>query len=288
MSANKKTSPDIIRHEHWFYLVLLAFAAGYVLSIVLDLIAVRVLLGLALVGYVPGALLIRLLFSTSGKLIGVERVVLSVVFSLVLCAGVGLLLNILPGGLRPTSVGLVVWGLVLCLILLNIFVDRREPGSRIPDGQHKVQVSHPVKTTLPKSELLPYIASAVAAICCVALLAYLIFGAENGERYTEFYALSQDGIADSSLAALPVGDVTGFLMGISNRTGAAQSYHIEIVSAERVLFRSDEIMVEAGDAKQVPVSLQLSDETAGTSLEARLYLTGETDALHVLILRVAE
>jgi uncharacterized membrane protein len=288
MSRVTENDPARKRYGSGFYGVIVIIVLGHALAILLSLTLVKAVLGLIVIGYIPGALLIRLLFQPSRKLTTFEGIVLSLVFSLVLCAGLGVLLNLFPGGLRPDRLNLALWGLVVLLCVLNLGFGRRLVGRAVTPEERPVSLFEQLKARLSAGDLVAYSVILLLAVTGLVLLVFYMLRAENGERFTEFYALSQEGIADSSLATLPAGDTSSFLLGIANRTGADQSYSVEAVTLEEVLFRTDGIAVPDGETASVPVSLQLPDGVAGTKLLAKLYLMGEANPLYVLHLGVAD
>ena len=275
------------RHPSFHYLLPLV-VIGHALCILLDLGVGKIILGLVVVGYAPGALLIQLLFPSTEELDALERVILSIVFSFLLCTSLGLLLNRVPQGLSPTHVYPTVWGFVISLFLIKLCVDTHR---RAPSTSVKHSTSHLVRQLLMRyssKELVVYLVTGVIAVLCASFLLSLVIHVENNERFTEFYALGVEGTADPSDLDVQVGHPSQFLLGISNHTGATQDYYVEIICLERQVFSSDEIVVPDSGTEYKVVSLQLPTDLADTRLEVRLYMNGETSPTNVLYLQTAK
>lgn len=271
-----------------FHYILLLVVVGHALCILLDLGVGKIILGLVIVGYAPGSLLIRLLFPSTEELDALERVVLSVVFSFLLCTSLGLLLNLVPQGLSPTHVYPTVWGFVVFLFLIKLCVDTHRTAHSTSVMHSAVHLARRLMMRYSRKELVAYLVTGVIAVLCASFLLSLVIHVENNERFTEFYALGVKGTADPSDLEMQVGHPGQFFLGISNHTGATQDYHVEIVCLERQVFGSGAIVVPDGGTEYKMVSLQLPTDLAGARLEVRLYMKGETSPIHVLYLQTAE
>jgi uncharacterized membrane protein len=259
------------RRDLGFHAALLLIASGYALSIVLDFTAGQVVLGLITIGYIPGALLIRLLFHRSRKLTIFENIVLSVVFSLVLCAGLGLLLNMLPGGLSPTAINLALWGLVALLLALNLGFHRGRSEQSAPSEQRPVSLFEQLKARLSKAELVAYSAILVIALILVALLAYLLLTVESGERFTEFYILGAEGLAESYPREVAAGQAVTVTAGVTNREGVPAAYRIEVRVGDQPIGAAGPIALADGETWQAPVQFTLTGPGDDQKVEFLLY-----------------
>jgi uncharacterized membrane protein len=291
MSSDQVHSMAQKERELVFYGVIVLIVAGHALSVLLDLAAIQVVLGLALIGYIPGALLIRLLFHKSKKLTAFENIVLSVVFSLVLCAGLGLLLNMLPGGLSPTTINLALWGGVALLLALNLGFHRGRAESSAATERHPVSLLEQFKARLSKAELVAYSAILVIALLCVALLAYLLLRVESGEYFTEFYALGPEGLADSYPREAVAGEAVSVTTGITNREGVPADYRIEVRVGDQQIGAGGPIALADGETWEGPVGFALTQPGADQKVEFLLYKAGEAEpyrALHLWLTVTAD
>jgi uncharacterized membrane protein len=271
-----------------FYAAIVLILAGHALSVLLDLNLPKIALGFAVIGYLPGALLVRLVFHPEGGLGTFERGVLGLVSSLMLCMALGLLLSLLPNGLNPGVLNVSIWALTLLLLLLDLVANRRRSRHWVPKGSGVLCLQERARSWLPKEGRAVHIIMLVLIALCFAWLAALLMRAENGERFTEFYALTEQGIAGPLPRELTVKHPAELVLGIANRTGTEQVYHIEVVSLGSLLYRSQEFAVRHDSKTQIPVKLSLPEDSAGTKLEIRLYEAGQVDPLHVLLLQITQ
>ena len=257
--------------------VLLLIGTGYALSSLLGFTVGKVVFGFITIGYVPGALLIRLLFHASKKLTVFENLVLSLVFSLVLCAGLGLLLNVLPGGLSPFNINLALWGLVALLLILNLGLHRWRAGQVAPTKPHSESLLRQIRTQLSKTEFVAYSVIVVIALICLALLFSLLLQANNGERFTEFYVLGTEGIAESYTHEVVVGEDVSITAGLTNREGEPADYWVEVRIDGLPIRTEGPVMLVDGETREVPIHFVFTQPGADQKTEFLLYKEGETE-----------
>jgi uncharacterized membrane protein len=252
------------------YYILPLLVGGHVLSVWLGFRVGQVVLGLAVIGYIPGALAIRLLFQATSELGTLERFVLSIVTSFMLCTSLGLLLNLLPQGLSSNSIYLAVWGVITVLFLLNIWSYRHHTSESVSIRDLAANLAERVTTQYAKQELAAYFVAGVAAALCLSLLVFLTMSAESDETFTEFYLLSLEGLAQGYSQGAAVGQPLTVTVGIANQEAVPSDYQVYVISDELLIGESGLVHLEPGATDERPVSF--TPLAAGDDVEVLFYL----------------
>jgi uncharacterized membrane protein len=188
--------------------------------------AARIVLGLCLVLFFPGYTLISALFPRKGDLSGIERVALSFGLSIAVVPLIGLILNYTPWGIRlyPILISITVF-----ILACSAVAWQRQ--WRLPH-EERFQVPFNFKLpqwarmgTLDKSLTITLIVAIVAALGC---LGYVVTTPKQGEKFTEFYILGEEGKAENYPKELAVGEEGKVILGIVNHEYQPTSYRVEI------------------------------------------------------------
>ena len=188
---------------------------------------IRVILGLPLILFIPGYILIFALFPTKKTDKGIdiiERIALSFGLSIALVPLIGLGLNYTP------------WGIRLEPILLSIFIFVVGIGTVAiyrwihVNSNERFAISFNI--SFPKSEskldqVLTVILAASIIIAVVSLV-YVVVTPKTGEKFTEFYLLGSNGMADDYPRNLTDGQNTTIILGIVNHEYRTINYTVEI------------------------------------------------------------
>lgn len=187
---------------------------------VVDLTALRVVLGLPFTLFFPGYALAAALFPRRGDLGWKERSALSVGLSVILTPVTGLLLTHL-GGIRlyPVLVSLTV---VIALLSAVAWLRRW----RCPEQERLVLDFGTLRGGGRPHNVLDWTASialGLGVIGAVGVMAWAFASPGAGERFTEFYMLD----AGSGPWETVVGDNSTVTLGIVNREGRGMQYTVE-------------------------------------------------------------
>ena len=188
---------------------------------------IRIILGLPFILFIPGYVLIFALFparKTDRGIDLIERIALSFGLSIAVVPLIGLLLNYTPFGIRLEP------------ILLSIFIFIMGIGSvgayRWFKTESEERFIVQIDVSLPKSEskldkvlTIILIASIIIAI---SSLIYVIATPKIGEKFTEFYILGSDGVAEGYPRYVHLGDKAEGIIGIVNREYKTINYTLEI------------------------------------------------------------
>lgn len=226
-----------------------------------------VALGIPALLTLPGYSLIALLFPKKGQLTGIERSVLSLVFSIIVVTLTGLLFKYLPWGIRPLPVFSTVAVQVIACSLAGFY--RR----RTLDEGERFQISidwHFLtreKTRLDRSLSILLAGSIVIAL---GAMGYGIVRPGASPGYTEFAVTSPDGRTITLPRVTKVGDAVPLLLEIVNREGRKIRYHIEARLDGRLQQKLGPI--EVAPEKSWKQEISVAPATPGTDEKLELLL----------------
>ena len=193
---------------------------------------VRTILGIPMVLFFPGYALISALFPRMNDLDGIERLALSFGLSIAVVPLLGLGLNYTPWGIRliPILCTLVVFTLGMCAITIirrsNLpshdvfFVPFKEFYQSICD-----EVFSKNRSAFDKILTVILVLSIVVSIIMVV---YVIVTPKQGEKFTEFYILGSNGIADNYPTTIAYGEKGTMIIGIVNHEYETVHYSMKM------------------------------------------------------------
>ena len=207
---------------------------------------VRVVLGLVFVLFAPGYAVVSLLvpatdLETGSRVTVTERVVLSIGLSVIVVPLVGIALSYTGWGIQPAAVLSAVGVLTLLLLLLAGIRRYRIPPSRRygRSGAGVVGRLHD-RVVVPRNRRETVLNAVIAVGLVVAVLGVglALATTDSGERYTEFYLLSEDPetgelVADELPAELTVGESAELHVGIGNNEQTEMEYTV-VTQLQRV------------------------------------------------------
>lgn len=228
MADPKNLPKDLIVIGIW---LILAIATIYIPFI--NETFVRVIFTVPVILFIPGYVLIAALFPEKKSIDGIERFALSVGLSIAVVPLIGLVLNYTPFGIRLDP---IVISLTLFTVIMMIITFYRR--ARLPkDNQFKVPFEK-VKPAI-KEELFPKnqkkfdkalsIILIIAIIAAVITTVYVIAFPKDGEKFTEFYILGEDKMADDYPEKFDAGSPQFVWIGINNHEYRNVSYTVDVL-----------------------------------------------------------
>ena len=201
---------------------------GYTASVGLVLLASGVgsLLGILLVVFTPGYVLVAACFPKAREMDWIERIVLSFGLSVGVVPLLGLLLNLTPWGIRLVPV--VVSIIVFTFSLGWAAYWRR---MRLPVDQRLSLTFSLAIPTFHRLSLLDRgltIGLAVGVVVTGGALAFVVLTANSGDTYTEFYVLAAAGNASGYPTTMNVSQEATVILGVVNHESVTVSYLIRI------------------------------------------------------------
>lgn len=224
----------------------LFFSVGYVLVVGAVILALGVgnLLGLAVVIFFPGYILVAALFPEKGKatvqgkegadveakeaggIDWIERIALSFGLSIAVVPLIGLLLNFTPFGIRLPSiiVSLIIFsagvGFVAYWRRMKLPVEMRLDAT--------IEISKPAWKEYTLLDKVLTIALVASVIIAFSVLAYVVATPRPGERFTEFYILDKYGKAQNYPTKLNRTEQGTVIIGIVNHEFETVPYSLRV------------------------------------------------------------
>lgn len=192
---------------------------------------IRTILGITMVLFLPGYSLIAALFPRKNDLDGIERLALSFGLSIAVVPLIGLGLNFTPFGIRlvPILISLSVFTLAMLMIAYY----RRSKLS----GEERFEVSFsniysPIKSEIfsPKQgvDKILTIILIISILVSIITLIYVIVTPKQGEKFTEFYILGDNGTAQGYPTLMEAGKNSSVIVGITNHEYVLTNYTLDI------------------------------------------------------------
>jgi len=220
MISFKKYPVDIILCMLWS-IVLLPF-------VLLDLgVIIRIILGLPFLLFIPGYVLIFVLFPTKKTDKGISvlvRIALSFGFSIAVVSLIGFGLNYTSWGIQLESVILSLFVFVIGIGVIAIYRwFTTEKGERFIISIDLSWIGS--KNKLDKTLTILIIISMLVA---VTIGVYVIVTPKQGERFTSFYILTSDQTTEDYPENLAVDENGNVIIGILNHEYVTIDYTVEI------------------------------------------------------------
>jgi len=254
----------------------------FVLTPGLSETAVRNILGLPLVLFLPGYALIAALFPAKSDLDGIERTALSFGLSIAVVPLIGLGLNYTPWGIRllPILISLSVFTFVMCgLAYLRRAKLPETEAFEVPFSETALSLKAEILEK-PKSKLdqALTVVLILSILLSVATLIYVIATPKEGEHFTEFYILGPDGKADNYTTNYVLGESGTVIVGIVNHEYRPINYTMEIRLENKSLPLPEnqrQISLAHNETWQEPVTFTPFFE--GQNMKLEFLLFNETD-----------
>ncbi len=206
----------------------IALVIVYTLAVsgVLLLANIGNLLGLLLVLFAPGYVLVAVLFPRGDVIDWIERIVLSFGTSVVVVALLGLVLAVSPIGISYRSETVSVLGFT---VLVGIAAYERRV--RLP-VEKRLEATLTIERPRWKDEgtvdRVVTLAIAASIVAAAGAFAYAVLTPPAGERFTEFYLLGPGGNATGYPDHLTVSELAKISIGLVNHEEKTVNYSVRI------------------------------------------------------------
>jgi len=230
MQKLKKLPSDLLIMLTWTILTLV-----FVLNPVLSDTFVRTVVGIPIVLFIPGYVLIAALFPKKDDLDALERIALSLGFSIAVAPLLGFLLNFTFGiWLLPLLITLCIYNIALIIIAAYRREKVREE-ERFSVPLYRIFSAINNETNVPRIERTINGILIFVIVLSIGMLYYEITTPTIGERFTEFYILDPAGEAYSYPANLKYDSPNEILVGVVNHEYAPVNYTIQVALEGEVL-----------------------------------------------------
>jgi uncharacterized membrane protein len=240
---------------------------------------IRTVLGLPMVLFLPGYALIAALFPRKDDLDGIERIALSFGLSIAVVPLLGLGLNYTPWGIRlvPVLIAISVFTLVMVLIAAHRRKGMGADAFSVPFTQMYASFKTEV-TIRPQSRLdrILSIVLIISILLSVFTLVYVVVTPKQGERFTEFYILGPQGMADNYNTSYVIGESTDVIVGIVNHEYSTVNYSVKLRLDNEIMPVLDNfkhISLDHNDSWEQPLSF--TPEITGTDMKLQYLLYRE-------------
>ena len=234
-------------------LILVGLIAAGVQGLPAPLPMLRLLLGLTFVLFVPGYTLQAALFPRAGDLDGPERLALSFGLSIAVVPPIALVLDRLPWGIR-------LWPIVvsLALFILTCSAVAWYRRRRLPDQERFVlTVEVDIKgwwAAQDRTGRVLYGVLALALLTAAISATAIVVLPKPGERFTEFYILGPEGLAENYPREAVVGQPVTVTVGITNREGVPAGYRVEVRNGDHLIGQVGTLRLDSGETVERPVT----------------------------------
>ena len=254
-------------------LILLGLIALGVQGLPAPLPILRLLLGLLFVLFVPGYTLQAALFPRRDDLDGPERLALSFGLSIAIIPPIALVLDKLPWGIRLWPI-VAVEGSFIALCSLTAWVRRRQlPREERFSWVVEVDLKGWWAVQDRTSRVLYGILALALATASISALAIVILP-KPGERFTEFYILGPEGLAENYPREAIVGQPLTVTVGITNREGAPAEYRVEVHNGQHLIGEAGPVYLEPGETDERPVTFKPTEVGDDVKVMFLLYRDG--------------
>jgi len=194
---------------------------------------IRTALGLPMLLFLPGYSLIAALFPARDDLEGIERFALSFGLSIAVVPLIGLALNYTTWGIRlfPILISVSAFTIMMCMVA----VIRRKslPADEqfaVPFYETCVSLKGEIsKKPESKIDRILTILLVISILASIVTLAYVVVTPKEGEKFTEFYILGSDGMAEGYPTDLQPGQNGTVIIGVVNHEYEDTDYSIDLI-----------------------------------------------------------
>ncbi|WP_158301493.1 DUF1616 domain-containing protein [Methanocella paludicola] len=239
--------------------------------------ALMTILGLFVVVVAPGYALVAALFPGKAAINGNIRIVISLGMSVIITALIGLVLNFTAWGIRlePVAISLSYFSIIVALIANMRRLGLNEEDRQSPHIRETISLIF--GEAFPKevrfSDKVVTFVFLVSMVLSITAIGYVIVFPQNGEKYTEFYILGPDGIAENYTTNFRLGDNGTFIVGVVNHEQKSLAYNVRVVmnnGFDQSTLYTDQFTL-AND-QTLEKAARISPDITGTNMKLQFFL----------------
>jgi len=185
----------------------------------------RVILGIPILLFFPGYVLVAALFPRKEGIGSIERVALSLVMSIAIVPLIGLILNYTPLGIRLESILYSMASFIFIMSGIAWLRRRRLLGEERFGIEFHLALLGWSGGTWDKVLSVTLV---VVILSALGIIGYVIATPKVGEGFTEFYILRPEGETTGHFKQPKVGEEGEVVIGITNHEYETVSYRIEV------------------------------------------------------------
>lgn len=269
-------------------MIITAAAIVVVFAPLTSISTARAISGMLLIFFVPGYALLAAVFPQKESITNIERAIFSLVFSVTIVGGVGLLLSYTQLGI--SSAPLVASISVFVVVsTCAAYVRRRSlspgrsfsiPLPRVSDVKRALSLRE-VTRTLDKTLIIVLILILVTSLVATV---YLVATPFSGQPYTELYVLGPDGKAQDYPSQFRLGEEKSVIVGVTNHEQRTVDY--TLVTSLNGTTGSSKLSAEKislANNQNWEQTVAIKPDQTGTNLELSfmLYANNDTSPLQM-------
>ena len=233
--------------------------------------ALRIVLGLPFMLFIPGYVLSLALFPSKQSLGALERTALSFGLSIASVILTGLVLKYTPWSVGVYS---MLYALSLFVALVSLVAGWRwrklPPENRL---SLSFQFAWPYWSGFSRPDRILSITLGILAVGIIGVLCYGYTAVipDKGERFSEFYVVSAGGQAADYPTTLTIGEESSVVIGVSNHEGAETAYTIKLSIDGVQSGDAIALTLAPGDKREQEISFIAQKAGSGQKVEFSLY-----------------
>nr|WP_295684145.1 DUF1616 domain-containing protein [uncultured Lachnoclostridium sp.] len=246
---------------------------GLLLVIVFFSDFLRIILGLPFALFLPGYLLMAVLFPEKDEFDGSARIALSIGLSIIIVPLIGLLLNYLSSGIRllPMMLSLIFFDIFL--LFLGWFRRNNLPEEKRFTLTLTIDLLKWSNET--KGTKVIHAALLITSFLLIFTSVFMISSPKTGKIFTEFYITGLDGVTAGYPEQLKVGENGMVKAVIINNEQQKTRYKMEILMNGNIIQTISPIDIENQEKQEITVLFKVEEPEDLVKIEFLLYLDGQ-------------
>ena len=187
----------------------------------------RIILGIPFIFFIPGYILIFTLFpikKTNTGINFIERIALSIGFSIAIVPTIGLALNYTSTGIQLESIFLCIFVFVLGIGALGMY----RWFNLDPSERFIINFDIPKLKSKNKTDLFLNILIVFSLITATVIATYVLITPQQKEKFTEFYLLGSSQNSTDFPRNISAGENYSVIIGVANHEYRTIDYTIEV------------------------------------------------------------
>lgn len=235
--------------------------------------ALRIILGLPVVLFIPGYILLAALFPDRDSLSGIERITFSLGLSVAFSIIMGVILNFTPWGINLFP---ILTSATVFIVVAAVFAWYRSLQS-YAEFSITVNISLSRWMEMAGIDKILSLSLVIAVLVAVGSIGYVIAVPKQGQPFTEFYILSPGGNAEDYPEQVVLGEAVAITVAVVNYEDMVLGYLVDITGngIEDSQLSTPELV--DGEKWEGVVSLVARSSGDNQKVEFWLYKAGEAE-----------
>jgi uncharacterized membrane protein len=277
MLGNQKFPSDLL-----FVAGLVILTNIFILVSPLNESFIRTILSLFLLIFLPGYVLVSVLFPEEAGLEGMERIALSVGLSVAIVPLIGLVLNFTPWGIREISLLTSLSAFILIMSGVAYSRRRRLPENRTFGVSFRASaltlLSKIGENSGSKTEKILRTFLAISFLFLIGTMAYIILTPHEKVPFTEFYILGPQRMAENYTTEYLQGESGTYIIGIANNEYKTMNYTLEVrLENESLPFQKNLKNIRLAHNTTIEEPIKITPFIEGKNQKLEFLLFSETE-----------